>query len=138
VTPEEARTRFSAARVARLATVDERSRPHIVPIVFALDRESVFTTVDNKPKRSRDLRRLRNVATNPDVALLADEYTEAWERLWWARCEGTAEVLAQGSSESQHGIDLLVARYAQYQREVPAGPVVVIRVRRWSGWSAST
>ena len=49
---EIARRRVLAARVARLATIDPDGRPHVVPIVFVLDGETLYTAVDAKPKRS--------------------------------------------------------------------------------------
>src|SRR4051794_4921374 len=86
VTPRE---RFAAARVARLAT----SGPHIVPICFALDGDTIWSAVDAKPKRTRALRRLENIARDPRVSVLTDHYDDSdWSRLWWARADGTATV----------------------------------------------
>ena len=72
MTPEEARERFIAARVARLATADAAGRPHLVPIVFAIEGDRVYSVVDAKPKRTGALRRLANVRENPAVAVLVD------------------------------------------------------------------
>jgi PPOX class probable F420-dependent enzyme len=124
VTPRE---RFLAARVARLAT----SGPHVVPICFALDGDTIWTAVDAKPKRTRALRRLENIASDPRVSVLVDHYDDAdWSRLWWARADGVATVSEDGP------VDLLVARYAQYAESPPAGPFIAVAVERWSGWSA--
>src|SRR5436305_5995132 len=101
VTPEEARERFRAARVARLATADAAGRPHLVPIVFAVDGDRVYSAVDAKPKRSTQLRRLANVRENPAVALLADHYEDDWEALWWARADGRGRVLDFGAEEAR-------------------------------------
>jgi PPOX class probable F420-dependent enzyme len=132
----DARARFGAARAVRLATVGDDGAPHLVPITFALDGELVYTAVDHKPKSSRRLRRLRDIAENPRVALLADEYSEDWERLWWVRGDGEARVLTD-ADEMRHPIDKLVARYGQYRARRPDGPVIAIRVGRWTGWSGS-
>jgi PPOX class probable F420-dependent enzyme len=137
VTAEQARARFATARVARLATSDLAGQPHLVPIVFALDGDTVYSAVDHKPKRTTALRRLENVRANPRVALLADEYDDAdWAALWWVRAEGAGRVLEPGSGEARHGVDLLVERYAQYREARPAGPVLAVAVRRWAGWRA--
>lgn len=137
MTGEEARAAFAAARVARLATVDEHGRPHLVPLVFALDGDVVFTAVDHKPKRTTALRRLANMRTNPAVALLVDHYDdEDWSVLWWARADGRARILDPGSEQARHGLGLLVSRYRQYASDAPDGPVVAIDVERWTGWSA--
>ena len=131
----EARERFAAARVARLATADAEGRPHLVPVVFAVDGDRVYSVVDAKPKRTTELRRLRNVASNPCVALLADHYEEDWDALWWVRAEGTARVLdPESDDEAARAVELLRARYPQ-QRAV--GAVLAVDVERWSGWSAA-
>jgi PPOX class probable F420-dependent enzyme len=134
VTAEEARRRFAAARVARLASVDASGRPHLVPIVFVLVGETIYSVVDAKPKRSLALRRLENVETNPTVSLLADHYDEDWCQLWWARADGSARVLELEDPEARRAIELLAERYPQ-QRAV--GPVLAIDVESWRGWSAA-
>jgi len=96
----------------------------------------IFFAVDHKPKRSSDLQRLRNIAMNPDVAVLADHYEEDWDRLWWVRVDGRARVLDAGDA-AERALDALSARYPQYRRTRPTGPVVSIHITRLSGWSAS-
>lgn len=132
--PAQCRARFAAATVARLATCGSDGLPHLVPVVFACDGSTIVTAVDHKPKRSWDLRRLRNIADNPAVAFLVDEYDDDWSRLWWVRAEATARVVVDGA-EHAAAVAALVARYAQYRDHPPAGPVIVARVERWSGWS---
>ena len=70
------RERVRTARVARLATIDPDGRPHLVPIVFALDGERLYSAVDAKPKRSRRLRRVANARERPDVTVLVDHYED--------------------------------------------------------------
>jgi PPOX class probable F420-dependent enzyme len=139
VDPSEARARFAAARVARLATAGADRRPHVVPVVFAVDGDTVYTAVDDvKPKATMRLRRLRNIAANPAVALLADHYDdEDWTALWWARVDGAAQLLDPADPAAQRGRDLLAGRYAQYRAAPPPGVVVAIDVARWSGWAAT-
>ncbi len=133
----QARARFADARVARLATVDDAGRPHLVPIVFApLGDDDLCFAVDAKPKSGAPLRRLANIAANPAVSVRVDHYDDDWERLWWARADGTACVFDAGSLAAVGPLAALARRYPQYQLTPPPGPVVVISVRRWSGWSA--
>lgn len=134
--PAALRQRFASGRVARLATVDDDGRPHIVPVVFALDGDMVYFAVDQKPKRTTRLQRLRNIASNPSVSLLVDHYEDSWDLLWWVRADGTARVLEPGD-RAQHALALLTERYSQYESEPPPGPVVAIAVERWTGWSSS-
>jgi PPOX class probable F420-dependent enzyme len=134
VTIEESRRRFAAARVARLATVDANSQPHVVPIVFALAGETIYSVVDAKPKRTTELRRLRNVSANPRVSVLVDHYDDSdWDALWWVRADGTARVLGLDESEAASAVELLARRYPQQR---PQGPVLAVDVERWSGWAA--
>jgi PPOX class probable F420-dependent enzyme len=128
--------RFASASVARLATVGADGRPHIVPISFALDQQTLYFAVDSKPKRTTNLKRLRNIAANPAVSLLVDHYEEDWSRLWWIRVDGDAHVVTDGA-ERQRAIQLLVARYSQYRANAPAGPVVAVAIGAITGWSAS-
>lgn len=132
MSPHEAHERFAAERVARLATADAAGRPHIVAVTFAVEGDTVWTAVDQKPKRTRALRRLANIEANPQVALLADRYEDDWERLWWARADGTARL----HDAAPHALELLRSRYAQYRDDPPAGPFIEVAVERWSGWSA--
>jgi len=130
------RERVAAARVARLATIDPDGRPHLVPIVFVLDGETLYSAVDGKPKRSRTLRRIENARARPDVTFLVDHYEDDWRRLWWVRLRGRARVLDQGE-EAEHALRLLTAKYEQYARQPPRPPVLAIDVAEWRGWSGT-
>ena len=131
MTPEEARERFAAARVADLATVTPAGTPHIVPIVFALIDDTVYSVVDEKPKRTTDLKRLENVRANPRAALLADHYEEDWTQLWWVRADGSARVIDPDEPEARRSLAALTERYPQQR---PIGPVLAVDVDRWTGW----
>lgn len=131
---ERARSLFGAARVARLATVDEQGQPHLVPVVFAVQGEVVVFAIDGKPKQSRDLKRLRNIRGNPRVSLLADYYDENWTRLWWVRADGAARILSGRAAVEPIG--WLTAKYRQYLAQPPEGPVVAVDVTTWRGWAA--
>ena len=98
--------RLTKARVARLATTDPDGRPHLVPIVFALDGETLYSAVDAKPKRSTRLRRIENARARPDVTVLVDHYDDDWNELWWIRLRGRARVLDDGP-ERARALELL-------------------------------
>jgi PPOX class probable F420-dependent enzyme len=134
--PSLLRGRVAEAQVARLATIDEDGRPHLVPIVFALEGETLYTAVDAKPKRSRTLQRIENARARPDVTVLVDRYDEDWESLWWVRVRGRARVLDEGE-EAERALGLLAAKYEQYRDAAPGLPVLAIDVEEWRGWSAS-
>ena len=128
------RRRLAAERVARLATTGADGQPHLVPVTFAVRDEVVIIGIDQKPKTTYDLRRLRNIADNPRVALLGDHYEDDWTRLWWVRADGTATVLTEGAERDDAVADL-ARKYPQYRADPPGGPVIMIAVDRWSGWS---
>src|ERR1700730_17795388 len=127
---------LAEARVGRLATVDASGKPHVVPVCFVLEGETVYWAVDHKPKASRRLRRLANLETNPVAQLVVDHYAEDWAELWWVRVSAIGEVLPPGA-ETERALDLLAAKYVQYRESRPAGPVVSLKVRRWAAWAAS-
>jgi PPOX class probable F420-dependent enzyme len=133
--PTAMRERVAAARSARLATVDGGGQPHLVPVVFAIDADDLWIAVDHKPKSTRDLKRLRNIAAQPRVSVLVDHYDEDWARLWWVRVDGHARVL--GAGDGDRPIGLLRAKYPQYGDRPPDGPVIGITVHTWRGWAAS-
>ena len=130
------RKRVGAARVARLATIDPDGRPHLVPIVFVLDGERLYSAVDAKPKRSRRLHRLANARERPDVTVLVDHYEDDWGRLWWVSLRGRARVLETGD-EAECALRLLSDKYEQYRSERPGLPVLAVDTLEWSGWEAS-
>jgi len=139
----DAKARFSQSPVARLATITPDGMPHVVPVVFAVlfavdarrDEDVVYTAIDAKPKTTRRLRRLANIASNPQVSLLVDHYADDWTRLWWVRVDGAAAVHSDGEA-ADTGYRLLRAKYPQYQSVPLDGPVIAVTVRRWSSWNA--
>lgn len=135
MTPERMRQLVAEARVARLATLTPDGRLHLVPISFALAADTLYSAVDDKPKRSRRLQRLANVRANPDVAVLVDHYDDDWSRLWWVRLRGLARIIEDGP-ELDSALTLLADKYEQYRVQPPGGPVLAMAVGEWRGWSA--
>jgi PPOX class probable F420-dependent enzyme len=122
-----------------MATVTEVGRPHIVPVTFAVDGNYIYTAVDAKPKNEtagRGLQRIRNIEAEPRVALLADHYIDDWTALWWARADGRASIVTEPHLAARP-LSLLTSRYPQYRDVALPGPVIAIRVERWSGWAAA-
>jgi PPOX class probable F420-dependent enzyme len=130
----ECRRRLTAAPVATLVTIDEHASPHAVPVCFAvIDDEHLVTAVDHKPKRTTALRRLDNVRAHPEACVLVHHYEEDWGALWWVRADGDAVVVDEPGDDL---VGPLVAKYPAYADRPPAGPAIVVTIRRWSGWSA--
>jgi PPOX class probable F420-dependent enzyme len=127
--------RLTEAPVARLATTDPDGRPHLVPIVFAVDGDTLYSAVDRKRKSSSKLRRNENARARPDVTVLVDHYEENWGGLWWIRLRGHARVLDDGD-EREHALALLREKYSQYVKEPPDGPVLAVDITEVREWQA--
>ena len=123
-------------RVARFATADPGGQPHIVPICYAVSGDSVYFTIDEKPKRLTDkpLKRIKNLQQNPHVALVVDRYDEDWTRLGWVMVQGEAALLDNGEEHSK-AQRLLKARYPQLdEMQISELPVIAIRIKRVVSW----
>jgi PPOX class probable F420-dependent enzyme len=125
------RARVAAARVGRLATVGPELWPHVVPVTYVVHGDELFIGIDQKPKSTTALKRLRNIEVHERVAVLVDEYDEDWTHLWWVRVDGVARAVASDAA----AVELLVAKYPQYEADPPRGPVIAIRADGWSGWA---
>lgn len=124
------------ARVGRLATANAAGQPLVVPICFALIEGRIYSAVDAKPKHTRELRRLRNVAENPHVSLVVDVWDEDWTKLAWVIVEGTAGLLTT-DIERAPALAALVAKYPQYvamDLATTAGPVLAVTPTRVMAW----
>lgn len=132
----EARRRFAGSQVARLATVRPDGAPHVVPIVFALTADVLYTVVDHKPKRTQRLQRLANLRHEPRCSVLVDHYDPDWSRLWWVRADGTAAVADEPAS-GHPGLEALAARHSAYRVQPPGGPLIVVTISCWSSWSSA-
>jgi PPOX class probable F420-dependent enzyme len=132
-----AELRFLACRrIAHLATADARAVPHVVPVCFANRERTLYITIDDKPKRvsATALKRLRNIAENPVVAVVVDHYDEDWTRLGWVMLRGHAEILREGT-EHRDGQALLRSRYPQLTAmRIEEYPVIAVRVKKVTSW----
>jgi PPOX class probable F420-dependent enzyme len=135
VDAEEARRRFAEGRVGRLATADANGVPHVVPFVFAVAGDTIYWVVDQKPKRSSRLKRLKNIEANPHVDAVVDHVDEDWTGLWWVRASGSARIV-EDRNEHIGAVEALRTKYRQYRDQVLEGPVVAIDVDVWSSWEA--
>jgi PPOX class probable F420-dependent enzyme len=128
------RARFASSPVAVLGTADAAGATHLVPVTYLVSGDLVHIAIDDKPKRTQNLKRLRNIAANPRVCLLAQHYETDWSRLWWARADGAARVLEPGDVPGEV-LAGLAERYPWYRENPPRGPVIEVAVERWSGWA---
>ena len=124
------------ARVAHLATADGIGVPHLVPVCFAYDGDNFYSALDRKPKRTSlaSLKRVRNLVSNPAVALVVDHYEEDWSRLWYVLVTGSAHLITEGE-EHRRAIGLLREKYAQYSHmDIDRNPVIKITPAKITSW----
>jgi PPOX class probable F420-dependent enzyme len=130
------RRRVAEARAARVGTVDERGRAHLVPVVFVIDGDTLYSATDAGP---RPVKRLRNMRRDSRVTVLVDVYDEDWSKVWWVRMRGRGRAIEEGS-ERDHALRLLWEKYPQFGSAPPseaAGPVMAVDIEEWSGWAYS-
>jgi PPOX class probable F420-dependent enzyme len=98
-----------------------------------MDGDTIYWTVDRKPKRTPEIKRLVNIRANPNVEVIVDRYEERWDRIWWIRAAGPARVV-ESDEEAGRALDLLAEKYPQYRTNPPPGPVVAIQLARLAWW----
>jgi PPOX class probable F420-dependent enzyme len=125
-----------SARIAHLASADDKGRPHVIPICFAFDGNEIYSPIDEKPKKTSPLllRRVRNIRANPDVAVVIDRYDEDWRRLAWVLITGRAKLLMSGATH-QNAVRLLRKKYPQYKKmRLEERPVIGIAIVGSTSW----
>ena len=133
---DQARGFLDNHRVARFATTEPSGQPHVVPICYAVSDNSVYFTVDEKPKQLTDkpLKRIRNLQNNPHVALVVDRYEEDWTRLGWVMVQGEAALLGHGEEHTK-AQRLLKVRYPQlHGMQISDLPVIAVRIKHVVSW----
>lgn len=133
---EDIRRRAAIAKVARVGTIDDRGRVHLVPVVFALEGDTLYSNSDAGPP----VKRLRNLERDARVTVLIDEYDEDWSKVWWVRLRGTGRRVEEPGEEGRARA-LLMAKYPQFAQAPPEegqGPIMAVDVTDWSGWAYSS
>ena len=131
------RAYLETARVGRLATADERGRPNVVPVCFALHDGTLVSAIDEKPKNEEpsELRRARDVRENPYVAVVVDEYSGDWSALRWVQVRGRAALVDPGDDDHGAGVDALREKYDQYRTHaIEDRPLLRVRPGHVLSW----
>jgi len=133
-----ARELLIESRLGHLATSTKRGKPHVVPICYVLDGASLYTPIDEKPKRRKptQLRRVLNIAENANVCLVVDHYEEDWSELKCVIVRGSAEIVHKGEAH-ERAVKLLREKYKQYrQMKLEDRPLIKIKLVSVVAWSA--
>lgn len=127
---------LAGARIGHLSTSDTTGAAHVIPVCYAFDGHSIYSVLDQKPKRTSltRLRRVKNILANPQVALVVDHYEEEWTRLWYILVTGHAELLVEGD-EREQAIVKLREKYQQYRdMDIDLNPVIKITPVKVVSW----
>jgi PPOX class probable F420-dependent enzyme len=134
--PVWAGTLLDSARVARLGLLDDRDRPRVLPVTYAVAGGMLWSAIDSKPKRAgREPARLRYLRRSPQAALTVDRYEDDWSGLAWVQVLGRVEII--GVERAAPGLEALAGKYAQYRDEPPPGPVLRLAPDRALWWRAA-
>ena len=133
--PGFARELLTESRVGRLGMLDERDRPRVLPVTYAVAEGAIWSAIDEKPKRSPEPARIRFLRRRPEAALCVDRYDDDWERLAWVQLLGRIDVV--DARQQRGAMDALAARYAPYRERPPRGPLLRLTVERALQWRAA-
>ena len=123
-------------RVAHLGMLDDRDRPRVLPVTYALEGGAIYSAIDEKPKREtgRELARVRHLRRRPEAALTVDRYDDDWSRLAWVQVLG--EVAIVETHEDPGALAALAAKYEPYRGATPGGPLLRLAIERALCWRA--
>jgi nitroimidazol reductase NimA-like FMN-containing flavoprotein (pyridoxamine 5'-phosphate oxidase superfamily) len=117
---------LKARELCRLATASKEGKPHVVPVIYAMDGEDVVIAIDYGTKK------LKNLKENRSVALVVDEYRPNRAVM----IEGECEILERGK-EYLRLLRLLFDRF-EYYRKNPWGegesPILKVRPVKAVSW----
>jgi PPOX class probable F420-dependent enzyme len=126
---------LESERVARLGFLDEEGAPRVLPVTFAVAEGRIWSAIDQKPKRTAELARVRFLRRDPRAALTVDRYSDDWEKLAWVQVLGRVSIVEVGDGGA--GLEALQAKYEQYRDHMPPGPLLALEPKRYLWWRAA-
>jgi PPOX class probable F420-dependent enzyme len=132
--PAWAKELLETSRVGRLGFLDDRDRPRVLPVTYALSSGALWSAIDRKPKRASEPARLRYLRRRPQAALTVDRYDDDWSELAWVQVLADAEIVEP--DEAPDAMAALRAKYEPYRESAPPGPLIRLAPRRVLWWSA--
>ena len=100
--------------VGRIATVDKEGMPHDVPVCPLLDRGKVYFATETNAKK------VKNIKTNPRVAIVFDVYSDAWKKLRGVMLQCDAHIVDKAGFTKIRA--KLYDKYPQYEKQAPIEP----------------
>jgi PPOX class probable F420-dependent enzyme len=126
---------LETARVGRLGLLDQEGGPRVLPVTYAIADGRIWSAIDRKPKRPGEPARLRFLRRDPRAALTVDRYSDDWDQLAWAQVLGRVSIIEV--ADGANGLEALSAKYEQYRREPPPGPLLALQPERYLWWRAA-
>jgi nitroimidazol reductase NimA-like FMN-containing flavoprotein (pyridoxamine 5'-phosphate oxidase superfamily) len=112
--------------VCRLATASKDAKPHVVPVIYAMDGDDIIIAVDYGTKK------LKNLRENNKVALVVDVYRPNQGMM----IEGECEIFERGE-EYLRLLKVLFDRFVYYRRnpwDEGESPILKIRPTKVVAW----
>jgi nitroimidazol reductase NimA-like FMN-containing flavoprotein (pyridoxamine 5'-phosphate oxidase superfamily) len=107
--------------LCHMATASAKAKPHVVPVIYALDGDNIIIAVDYGTKK------LKNLKENKMVAIVVDEYGS--KRNSGLMVEGSCEIYERGT-EYLRLLKILFDRFDFYKRNPwGEGESPILRVR---------
>ncbi|RSM68883.1 pyridoxamine 5'-phosphate oxidase [Kibdelosporangium aridum] len=121
MTPDEVRAYLAAGRVANVATIGPKGRPHLVPVFYIPDGDGIATWTYGTSQKVANLRRL------PEATVLV-ETGVAYEELQGVSMECDVEIIEDTEQIVRIGTDLL-GKMSQGSDEVVTAAAQFIRMQ---------
>ena len=137
---QKTKTLIKGTKVARLPTVDQKSHPYVVPVVFVFHKNSFFIPIDEKTKtvNPKKLKRVKNIEKNPNVTILIDKYQDDWKKLFFLMIHGKAKMIDEKNSKLMDKIhELLILKYPQYKKIGVGNSCIMIEPTKVTIWNNS-
>jgi PPOX class probable F420-dependent enzyme len=134
--PGWARNLLETEPVGHLGLIDYEGLPRVLPVTFAVVGETIWSAIDEKPKRvpGRELARVRWLQDRPETAFTVDHYSEDWSELAWVQVLGRTTVAELDGNDA--ALEALSSRYPSYRTQPPRGPLLKLQPGRLVWWRA--
>ena len=128
VMPHRIRSFIAQAPVCRLATGSSSGEPHVVPLCPVFDGNG--TLYVDVGLRSRNA---ENVAANPSVEVVVDQYESDWSLLKGVLLSCKAEPASR--EEQKRAWEMIRKKFPQY-KDIQWKPrlTLALRIRSWTSW----
>ncbi len=118
---------IGAARVCRVGTSGPGGQPHVIPVCPVFDGQTLYIDIEHTYATAR------NLAANPRLAVLIDQYDEDWSKLKGVLLH--CRVQEVHGREKDRAWEMIRAKYPQW-KEIDWEPhlTLALHIERWFQW----